>query len=289
MIYLDLLALDQAQAHLEHALILARAVGSAVWIGSAASALAGTYTAQGDISRSLALLDEILGTDAPMQSQMQRLCWSARGESELARGDAQAALSIAERLITARHAQSGAIVRLEKLRGEALSTLGRHGEAELVLLAAREAAQAQQTPSWLWRLHRTLGNVYQAQGRRSDAMRAYAAARAVVQAIANDLAETELRHEVAARALATLPQPAAPSPARALQQQFGGLTAREREVAILIAQGHANRVIAERLCVGVRTVEAHITRILTKLGFESRAQIAVWTVRQGLVESAETE
>ena len=63
------------------------------------------------------------------------------------------------------------------------------------------------------------------------------------------------------------------SPRRALQQQFGGLTAREREVARLVAQGKSNRAIADELVVGVSTVEAHMTHIFTKLGFSSRARL----------------
>ncbi|HYW90026.1 MAG TPA: LuxR C-terminal-related transcriptional regulator, partial [Chloroflexota bacterium] len=54
------------------------------------------------------------------------------------------------------------------------------------------------------------------------------------------------------------------------------LTAREREVARLVAQGLTNREIAERLVLSVRTVEGHIDRILGKLGFNTRTQLAVW-------------
>ena len=63
---------------------------------------------------------------------------------------------------------------------------------------------------------------------------------------------------------------------------FGGLTAREREVAILIAQGRTNGEIAAHLVVSERTVESHVSNILGKLGFTSRAQIAVWTVEKGV-------
>ncbi len=70
-------------------------------------------------------------------------------------------------------------------------------------------------------------------------------------------------------------------PRRALEE-FAGLTAREREVAILIAQGKSNRAIAEALVVQVKTVEVHVTHILGKLGFTSRAQIAGWSVGNGL-------
>ena len=70
-----------------------------------------------------------------------------------------------------------------------------------------------------------------------------------------------------------------------LQQHFGGLTSREREVARLVAQGKSNRAIADELVVGVSTVEAHISHIFTKLGFASRAQIAAWAVDKGLAKA----
>ncbi len=80
-------------------------------------------------------------------------------------------------------------------------------------------------------------------------------------------------------------QPSPPlSPRRALQQHFGGLTSREREVARLVARGKTNRAIADELVVGVSTVEAHISHIFTKLGFASRAQIAAWSVEKGLTQ-----
>lgn len=56
----------------------------------------------------------------------------------------------------------------------------------------------------------------------------------------------------------------------------GGLSAREREVAMRINRGMSNRDIAEELVLSVRTVDTHVQRILGKLGFSSRAQIAAW-------------
>jgi DNA-binding NarL/FixJ family response regulator len=68
--------------------------------------------------------------------------------------------------------------------------------------------------------------------------------------------------------------PAAPaSPARAARQQ---LTKREREVAALVASGLSNKEIAEKLVISERTAEGHVERILGKLGFRSRSQIASW-------------
>ncbi|MDE0572620.1 LuxR C-terminal-related transcriptional regulator [Demequina sp. B12] len=53
------------------------------------------------------------------------------------------------------------------------------------------------------------------------------------------------------------------------------LTEREREVAQLVAQGYANRDVAERLYVSVRTVEVHLGRVYRKLGLRSRVELAV--------------
>jgi DNA-binding CsgD family transcriptional regulator len=55
-----------------------------------------------------------------------------------------------------------------------------------------------------------------------------------------------------------------------------GLTPREREVARLLAEGRSNRQIAERLVITEGTAEVHVKRILSKLGFHSRFQVAAW-------------
>jgi non-specific serine/threonine protein kinase len=54
------------------------------------------------------------------------------------------------------------------------------------------------------------------------------------------------------------------------------LTARETQVASLIAQGLTNPEIAQRLRMAGRTADAHVEHIRNKLGLRSRSQIAVW-------------
>jgi non-specific serine/threonine protein kinase len=61
------------------------------------------------------------------------------------------------------------------------------------------------------------------------------------------------------------------------------LTRREREVAVLVAQGMTNHQIAEALVIADGTAGVHVDHILNKLGFRSRAQVAAWAVAQGLV------
>jgi non-specific serine/threonine protein kinase len=61
------------------------------------------------------------------------------------------------------------------------------------------------------------------------------------------------------------------------------LTGREQEVAALVARGLSNRQIAGRLFLSVRTVEVHVDRILTKLGFANRTQLAAWAHDEGLL------
>ena len=62
----------------------------------------------------------------------------------------------------------------------------------------------------------------------------------------------------------------------------GPLTAREREVAELVALGRSNREIAAQLVLSERTVGNHVQHILGKLGVARRGQIAAWVDRPRL-------
>ena len=60
------------------------------------------------------------------------------------------------------------------------------------------------------------------------------------------------------------------------------LTAREREVLALIAQGLPNKRIAVQLAISEKTVKAHITRIFQTLSVTDRTQAALWAQRNGV-------
>ena len=64
-------------------------------------------------------------------------------------------------------------------------------------------------------------------------------------------------------------------PARdATQGGLGPLTAREREIAGLVAAGRTNREVAEQLVLSAKTIEAHLRNIYAKLGVRSRVELA---------------
>jgi two-component system, NarL family, response regulator LiaR len=71
---------------------------------------------------------------------------------------------------------------------------------------------------------------------------------------------------------------------RAPEPSADGLTDREREVLTLIARGLANKLIARELSISEKTVKAHVSSILGKLGVSDRTQAALYAVRSGLVE-----
>lgn len=65
------------------------------------------------------------------------------------------------------------------------------------------------------------------------------------------------------------------------------LTPREVDVLRLVARGHTNREIAERLFLSVRTVEGHRGRLQRKLGLTRRSELVDYAIEQRLVEGRE--
>lgn len=288
-VYLDLLAVSEAQKQLEQGLALAHELGSVNWIRNISGALASAYIAQGtrpELSRAESVIDAVLEADMPAVTVGQRHVWCARAELALARGEHELALQIIEKLIrfaSNLDPESGRIIpRLSKMRGEALAALDRVAGAETELQAAREVSRRQGARPMLWRVHTSLGKLYLGQKRREDAEQQFAAARTIIEELAVQVPEVALRERFRERALAMMPAPPIITPRRAAKQELGGLTAREGQVAGLIAQGESNLEIARELVVSERTVESHVANILSKLGFTARTQIAAWAVGKGL-------
>lgn len=86
--------------------------------------------------------------------------------------------------------------------------------------------------------------------------------------------QVQLAPEAAARLMREVRAPEDPEP----------LTSRETEVLKLLAQGYANKEIASHLFVEEKTVKAHVSSVLRKLGVRSRTQAALHAIRTGLVD-----
>jgi tetratricopeptide (TPR) repeat protein len=206
-LYLDLLALPEAQQHLEQALTLARELGSWNWIRITSGFLALLHLLQQDLTKAEAILTAALEADAAMQTIGQRLVWVARAELAMARGDPGLALDITERLIAsaANLSDEHVVPLLWKLRGEAMAGLGRTEEAATTLQVAQEAAQAQGLQPLQWRICVSLGKLYQNQERREAAEQAFLTARLLIEELAANISDELIRGHFLSQATATLP------------------------------------------------------------------------------------
>jgi two-component system response regulator NreC len=68
------------------------------------------------------------------------------------------------------------------------------------------------------------------------------------------------------------------------KNSYDGLTVREREVLKLIAEGHTNQVIADKLVISPSTVQTHRARIMQRLNLHSRAELMQYAMRKGLLD-----
>jgi two-component system, NarL family, response regulator NreC len=76
-------------------------------------------------------------------------------------------------------------------------------------------------------------------------------------------------------------QPTKPKPGR-----LDTVTPRELEVLTLLAYGHTNAEIAEKLRISERTVETHRTNIMSKMEFKSRAELVRFAIDNGMLKLA---
>ncbi|MEZ4707818.1 MAG: helix-turn-helix transcriptional regulator [Caldilineaceae bacterium] len=134
----------------------------------------------------------------------------------------------------------------------------------------------------LWRQQVELGRLYHSQRQRDAAQQQFDAALRIVEQLAAELPDPTLTPLLIQGITLLCPMTHAPPHCCAAKAAFDGLTAREREVAALVAQGLANRVIADQLVVSERTVEKHVENACGKLGFTGRTQLAVWASTRGL-------
>ncbi len=288
-LYLGLLDIDQAQHYLELSHSLAQEVGALQLLKSVTPLLVRTYITQHDYQHAETILTQLSLTQdiAKIEAAgaFERLVWSAQAELELATGHSAQALDILDRLISCAKnlADFGpySIPWLSQLHAQALTALGRLDEAAGELIGAQAIARGWGAKPLLWQLHADLGKVYRMLGRRVDAEREFQSARTLFTEIANRVPGGTLRENFFIQARANIPPERVPTARQSAKTEHGGLTAREREIARLIARGGSNRDIAGELYISEKTVERHVANILAKLGFNARTQIAAWVVSRG--------
>lgn len=279
----DLLALDAAVGRLRRARAIAVEAGAYLFADIASLALAQTLAergGRGDLAEARGLLDELLAGERAVSGRMKREALVARAEVDLAEGDARAAVAGLEELLRdTRHLPErglASVPRLALLLGRALLAAGEVEAAESALAAAIEGAAELQRAPLLWRCHAALGRLRLRQRRRSAARAEFDRAGAIIAGLAATIEDPALREAFTRRAAATMPLPRPPTERRTEKAAHHGLTAREREVARLVAAGASNREIARALAISERTAERHVANILAKLGLASRVHLATW-------------
>jgi DNA-binding CsgD family transcriptional regulator len=163
-----------------------------------------------------------------------------------------------------------------------LTAQGCAAEAARVALAGAGAADEGEAPPWAARCRTVGGEALAACGRRDEARAELRAAAAELEAGgAWGYRDAALR---GLRRLGDRPRPPAPPEVRGPVggDRLAALTAREREVAELLAEGQTNAQIAARLHLSESTVEKHVSRVLGKLGLGSRAGVVGLLARESL-------
>jgi DNA-binding CsgD family transcriptional regulator len=282
--YLLMLQADRAIQEFEPGLTVAKEFGSSWMIGNTTTELAMAYILNDQPASGRALLDSVPLQETAQHTRAERRLLWAKGNLFLAENKPAEALQIAEHLLDSKRSaeQTQSIPALCKLKGDALLALKQFKKAERSLEAAKQGAEDRQALPMLWQIHAQLGWLHKAQKNSNESEGEFASARQVIYTLAENIPDETLRTGFLEAALGRLPKERTLSKRQREAEQFGGLTSREQEVARLVSQGKSNREIAEALVLSERTVENHVGNILTKLGFDSRAQIAVWAVEIGL-------
>jgi DNA-binding CsgD family transcriptional regulator len=284
--YVFLLAPEPAIEQLTAGLDTAKAVRSTWWSGSITTHLAAAHLLRNDAKEAERVLRDQMPPDASALNLEQRRMALAWGRLRLSVGDAKSALAIANRLLESLPGADRAIPALRLLQGEALLAAGQLEAAIVSLTCARDAAAKRGELPRLWSIHAVLARAHQRSKDRAAAGRELDAARVLIDQLAASVEDQALRDGFIRAALDSLPS-VRTTQAHAATPDFEGLTRRERAVAAQVALGQTNREIAQILFIVEKTVEAHISSCLGKLGLRSRTQLAAWAASRGLLHAEE--
>jgi DNA-binding NarL/FixJ family response regulator len=101
---------------------------------------------------------------------------------------------------------------------------------------------------------------------------------------------TDLNKRVEAMFCSSGARPPEPefSPVQPNDKAMSPLTARQCDVARLVAQGKTVRQAAKVLGVSAKTVDTHKTNLMRRIGIHNKAELVLWAVKEGLVEAGST-
>jgi predicted ATPase/DNA-binding CsgD family transcriptional regulator len=270
---------QRAIALSEESLALSRQLGDKWGIAWSLHDLGDVLGRQGDSARAAVLLEESLALRRELGDK-RGTAWTlnslarvthAEGDNERATALYRECLHLANELGEKSRIVDSleGLARIAEAQGRMERALRLLGAAE----ALRDTSGVQREPAERDSAERDLQRVpTRSADEASKAAWAEGRALTLEQAIEEATAPQATQDNVMSRAV---------TPTASMSQ----LTRREREVAVLVAQGLSNRQIAMSLVVSERTVHGHVASILSKLGYRSRAQIAVWAVEQGLAAS----
>jgi DNA-binding CsgD family transcriptional regulator len=284
-IHRDLLNLDLARKYYERSLERVDQSGNLEIKYTVMANLARVHLDQNQLDLAANLLNDTLPDEDHVQTMAQRLIQYGFARLALEEGNPQKTIEILDRLLSSSIELSGQedlqSPYLNYMRGDALRRLNRHAEGRQSLQKARAAAVDLGAFPLIWRISHSLARLEYCEDIQ-QAEHEINHAKEIITLLAEVVPDRELRthfREKAFSLLAAVTEEANPSEGQAAH---GPLTARELEVVALIKAGKSNQEIADTLVLSKRTVEKHISNILSKLMLNTRAQIIVWGLQNDL-------
>jgi predicted ATPase/DNA-binding NarL/FixJ family response regulator len=310
---------DLAGEALEEALAIQTELHDGIGIGESLNSLANLASRRGDLAQTRVLYERAMAVNREFGYRVDVVMHNlgALAEEE---GDLEGARRLLEESVAVKRMLGdslGLALSLAKL-GEIVGTLG---DVSLAHQLLGESVSIQRelgdVHSMAFGLER-FAIVAAAHGQAQRALQLAGAASAVREAIGTPLAASaqaalEARFAPARASLRTQLAEAAWARGRAMSmdaaiayalnegedaapdaerrkrpgEASSGLTPREREVAVRIARGLTNRQMAVELTLAERTVDVHVSNILSKLHMSSRSQVAAWVVENGWLGEAD--
>jgi len=285
-IYTWMLLPDRAIPELKAGLSLAQEIGSAWWIGSLSYGLASAYFLKKEWFNAETALLTVMAFDQHPSNLSERRIRYGWGQLALARGQTETAIQIVDELIESVPStdELQSIPRLLKLKGDAFSQMNDYGQALSMFDLAAAAAQQREDYSLLWQILCDRGWVLRKLNQYSEAQSAFTRAYDIVTRHATSIDDARITQQFLEAVHYRFPKDISTTSQKVDPYKYGGLTRREREIAVQISLHKSNREVAEFLGIGERTVETHVSNILSKLDLVSRREIVQWVASNRLPE-----